>query len=114
MLAALACSSDGQCDETEERLIRKRLAAPLARLGQKGEQRTFSQLYTMMGSKGLDWTLATIGKALPRPADRVEALRMAAELVRSDGSLTREESEHLADVAHGLGLSEDQVRTAMA
>lgn len=114
MLAALACSSDGECDATEEVLIRERLAGPLARLGQSGEEQAFSRLYRMMGGKGLEWTLATIAKALPKPEARVQALRVAVELVRSDGLLTREEMEHLAEVAHGLDLSEEQIRIAMA
>ncbi len=113
MLATLACSSDGQCDPTEEATIRRRLALPLRRLGQAGEERTFTRLYTMMGQKGQDWTLKTIRKALPRLEDRVEAVRTAAEIVRSDGSMTSEEMGYVAEIADELGLTEEQLRGAM-
>lgn len=113
MLAALACSSDGQCDQAEEDLVRQRLAPQLKRLGPTGEERTFARLYGMMANEGIAWTLGAIGGALPAAKDRLKALRVAVEIVRADGSLTREEMDHLADVADELGLSKDQLRQAM-
>lgn len=113
MLAALACSSDGQLDPTEEATVRRRLAAPLRRLGVAGEDRAFTRLYAMMGQKGQDWTLTQIRQALPRLDDRLEAVRTAVEIVRSDGSMTSEEMDYVAGMADGLGLSRAQLRAAM-
>lgn len=112
MLATLACSSDGQCDEAEEQVLRDRLAPNLNRLGRAGEDRTFARLYSLMGSRGPEWTLTTIREALPEK-ERVYALRTAVEIVRSDGTITREEMDHLAEVADELGLSEKQLQAAM-
>lgn len=113
MLAALACSSDGQCDQAEEDVIRDRLAPQLRRLGAAGEERTFTRLYGMMANKGTAWTLGTIGDALPGPKERLHAIRVAVEIVRADGSLTREEMDHLADVAKELGITKQQLQQAM-
>jgi tellurite resistance protein len=113
MLASLAVSSDGQCDAAEEDVIRARLAPHLKRLGKTGEERAFLSLYQMMGQKGPEWTLKAIRAALPKEQDRLEALRTAVEIVRSDGSITSEEMDHLAEVADELGLSEKQLHAAM-
>lgn len=113
MLATLACSSDGQCDAAEEDVLRQRLAPNLKRLGRDGEDRAFTRLYSLIGSRGPDWALTTIRDALPEQ-DRLYALRTAVEIVRSDGTITREEMDHLAEVADELGLSEKQLHAAMS
>ena len=113
MLAGLACSSDGQCDPEEEAIVRQRLAPHLGRLGSAGQERTFTRLYGLMGSRGPEWTLDVIKDAIADPRDRREAVELAIEIVRSDGSVTREEMEHVADVAIALGMNEKELRKAL-
>lgn len=105
MLAALACRSDGQDDPSEEALTRKRLAPQLKRLGRGGQERSVELLYTLLGQHGLDGTLLALRKALPDRPDRIAAMRLAGEIVHLDGSVTREEMEHLAQVGEKLGVT---------
>lgn len=114
MLAALACSSDGQFDQAEEVLLRERLRPQLQRLGKTGEERALEHMYRLVGSRGMPATLVAIREALPAKGDRLAAVRLAAELVRSDGLITREEMEHLAEVGHELDLDEAELRDALS
>lgn len=105
MLAALACRADGHHDEQESALIRKRLAAPLKRLGHDAEARSIEHLYRLLETKGLPGALQSLQDALPQREDRIAAMRLAGEIVQADGSVTREEMEHLARVGKKLGVS---------
>ena len=78
--------------------MRRRLAYGAARIGAESPERQM---------RGLMFR-----ESLPE-GDRVFALRTAVEIVRSDGTITREEMDHLAEVADELGLSEKQLRNAM-
>ncbi len=104
MLAALACRSDGQHDASEEALVRRRLGPHLVRLGRGGQERTVQRLYEILSDQGLDGTLETLRKALPGRDERVAAMRLAGEIIDSDGTVTREEMEHLARVGERLGV----------
>jgi len=112
LMASLACSSDGNATPEEQELVRKRLRPHLARLGQAGEKRAFDRLYTLLSERGPEWALDTVGRALPSRDDRLDALRLAAEVVDSDGSVTSEEMDHLETMAHTLGLSHNDLRQA--
>lgn len=105
MLAALACRSDGQHDEQEAALTRKRLAPQLKRLGHDAEARSIEHLYRLLEAEGLPGALHTLRAALPQRGDRIAAMRLAGEIVQADGSVTREEMEHLARVGQQLGVS---------
>lgn len=105
MLAALACRSDGQHDRQEADLVRKRLAPQLHRLGHGGEERSVEHLYELLDQHGLDGTLAAIRDALPGHDDRIAAMGLAGDIIYSDGSVTREEMEHLAKMGKLLGIS---------
>lgn len=112
LMASLACTSDGQATADERDLVHRRLVGPMARLGEAGEKLAFDRLYTLLAERGPEWALDTIGRALPRRADRLAALRLAADIVDADGSVTREEHEHLEALAQTLGLTHNDLEQA--
>lgn len=112
LLASLACTSDGNATSAEQDLVRERLAPHLSRLGAQGQKRAFDRLYALLAERGPDWAFDSIGRALPAHADRMAALRLAVEVIDSDGSVTSEEMDHLETLAHNLGLSHNDLRQA--
>lgn len=105
LLASLACMSDGAATEDEQALLRDRLAPSLRRMGVTGAGHAYDHLYDLLAERGPEWALDTISRALPSKADRVSALGLAYELIDVDGSVTREEMDHIDQVARTLGVS---------
>lgn len=108
MLAALASAADGQPSAEEDRAIAVHLAPVLKRLGPGGQREAMTLLRQLLDGVGRDNTLSALRNALLTPRDRLEAVRLAATLVYSDGMVTREEADHVAELALAMGLSEKE------
>jgi predicted amidohydrolase YtcJ len=104
LLAVLACRADGHREAAEEAMLRSRLAGQLARLGRKQGPDAIDRLAGLLAQHGEAHTLTAIAEALPKREDRVEAMRLAGSIVLVDGSVTREEMEHLAQAGKALGV----------
>jgi uncharacterized tellurite resistance protein B-like protein len=104
LLAVLACKADGHREAGEEALLRSRLAGQLARLGRLQGTDAMERLSGLLAQRGETHALAAIAEALPKREDRIEAMRLAGSIVVADGSVTREEMEHLAQAGKTLGV----------
>lgn len=113
MLALLVGQADGVADPDEERAIVERLAPHLQRLGPGGQARAVEVLADLMDRFGLERTLTSIRAAFPFHAAAVDAFRLAVDVAFADGMVTSEEVERVADLARGLQLTEDELRSCL-
>lgn len=113
MLGVLAASADGSLAASERRVIAKRLAPQLGRLGDDGQDKTLKLLDDLLKSIGMERTLLTLRSHLPFPQDRADAVKLAVSVAFADGHITPREAEHLAWIADLFGLDEAQLRQAL-
>jgi tellurite resistance protein len=113
--AFLVANADGEFDATEREVFTSVvLEASDRRVSERQVQAIVLDLSTQLAEDGLDRRVEQVGRAVVRPTDRREALRIACLLARVSAGVSDVEREILGRLAAAWDLSPDAVEEALS
>jgi tellurite resistance protein len=113
LLAFLIASADGRVDALEAQAMARELAGRLEQADPKRLERLLKLASHATHIHGPVLAMEMVQRALPTPASRAEAFRVAYQVAASDGIISTTERTRLLDLADTLGLTEEQFTRAV-